>query len=601
MFDRRAPKNYEVGVDLRSSQMFIVEAVRIGFLCAILLVTIVSQSLQSRFINLGTLLPIYGALIFSFLINFSYVLKWEKWSRILWLPGFLFALELLSITYLIFHSGVGQSIFLFMYLVNIILCGFIYQKKGAFILAGASSLFFSFVLVIAPQITEQTLFYVWTLNNTAFFSVAWLSGYLSEQLTSMGGELTEKRRDLSALKNINRLVVENMPSGLIAITQKGRVLQANRAAHKILEVKNLNGENLFKFLKKIEEALSPLLTVSSSFNDSEVSSSSVKVSDFSASSKEESLKNSLKIYSQTPTDLFSHKKEKGKKDEIIRFDFEYVNGRGEKLILSFSASYFENPERSMSGLILIFADQTKIKRLEEEVRQSEKLAAVGQLAAGIAHEIRNPLASMSGSIQMLRSESKSEEEKHLMKIVLKETDRLNNLITDFLDYARPDQPLEDSVDMIHLIKEVMEFIQLNNKERSDVKIKMSLDGEGKIRGNCDKLKQAILNIIINALHAMRDTKKPELSVSTFERDNIFRLTIGDNGCGMSDKMKKRMFEPFQTNKHDGTGLGLAITHRILENHQASVFVDSIEGKGTEMVLGFPLQDYNVISLNQRKN
>ncbi len=550
MFDRRAPKVYRIGGELDSSQMFIVQAVRIGFLCAILIVTLISQSLQSRFINLWTILPIYGVLFFSFSINLGYVLNFKKCEKILWLPGLLFALELLSVSYLVFQSGVGQSIFLFMYLVNIILCGFIYQQKGSFLLASGSSLLFALVLVIGPQMSEQTLFYTWALNNTAFLSVAWLSGYLSEQLSSMGGELKEKGKNLSALKNINRLVVENIPSGLLTVDMDGQILQVNRAAHKILQVDHLGGKNLFDIFNGIRELLDGLLV-----------------------------------------------SEASDKRETVRFDFNYLNEMGEKSILSFSGAYFENPERSMVGIILIFEDQTRLKHLEYAMRQSEKLAAVGQLAAGMAHEIRNPLASMSGSIQMLNMDAKSEDEKRLMGIVLKETDRLNNLITEFLDYARPDQPVNDPVELNSLMKEVWDLSCLNLKERSDIKIEMILDGEGEILSHRDKLKQGLLNIVMNACQAMREVKRPLLRIHTCNRGDKLQLSIKDNGCGMSDIMKKRMFEPFHTTKHGGTGLGLAVTHKILENHGAYVSVESAEGIGTEFLLEFPLYGSNVIALN----
>ena len=548
MFDRRAPRVYRIG-GVNPSQVFIAQAVRISFLCAILLVTLISQSLQSRFINLWTLLPIYGVLFLSFVLNFVHLLNFEKFVSWHYLPTAFFTIELFAVSYLVFHSGVGQSIFLFMYLVNIILCGFIYQQKGAFAMAAASSILFSFVLIIGPPLSEQRLFYSWALNNTAFLSVAWLSGYLSEQLSSMGGELKARGKSLSALKNINRLVIENIPSGLITVDKDGQILQVNKAAHRILQKEHLPGKNFFSLLKGVREKLSPLLKM-------------VEKSNL----------------------------------ETIYFDFEYKTEMAEKLILSFSAGYFENPERSMTGIILIFEDKTEIKRLEYAVRQSEKMAAVGQLAAGIAHEIRNPLASMSGSIQMLSADAKNEEEKRLMKIILKETDRLNDLITEFLDYARPDQPVEDPVDLNPLVQEVMELSAMNSKERSDIKIDLVLEGMGEVLSHRDKLKQALLNITMNAYQAMRDVDSPLLKVRTGNDRGQFQLSIEDNGCGMSEAMRKRMFEPFHTTKHDGTGLGLAVTHKILQNHQAEIQVESVEGQGTEFILKFPVYGSNVLEL-----
>ena len=239
------------------------------------------------------------------------------------------------------------------------------------------------------------------------------------------------------------------------------------------------------------------------------------------------------------------------------------------------------------GHILTFQDETKLRLLEKKVRQSEKMAAIGQLAAGIAHEIRNPLASISGSIQLLQTgESSGEEDKKLMNIVGREIKRLNLLITEFLDYARPEAPMEDQVDLGSLLKEIAEFVSLGEKN-ADVALKLTgLEGHI-IKGNRDKLKQAFINIVVNAYQALGEQEKPEISVRISQEPEGKTVYISDNGMGMDETLKNQIFEPFRTTKSKGTGLGLAITHSIFESHKARIQVESQLGEGTTFAIQFP--------------
>jgi two-component system sensor histidine kinase PilS (NtrC family) len=226
------------------------------------------------------------------------------------------------------------------------------------------------------------------------------------------------------------------------------------------------------------------------------------------------------------------------------------------------------------------------------MRQNEKMAAVGQLAAGIAHEIRNPLASISGSVQLLGSSLKpqQEEEHRLMKIVLREIDRLNNLITEFLDFVRPDVLKDDPIDLNQLIRDVAEMLKLNKNLRSDVAQDLDLQATVEISGNRDKLKQALLNIIINAYQAMNDTPEPRITIRTSSEDGKVTLKIRDRGCGIDEVGLRRMFDPFHTTKPKGTGLGLAVTHKIIESHHGHIEVESAKGVGTEFTLEFPARE-----------
>jgi two-component system sensor histidine kinase PilS (NtrC family) len=180
-----------------------------------------------------------------------------------------------------------------------------------------------------------------------------------------------------------------------------------------------------------------------------------------------------------------------------------------------------------------------------------------------------------------------ETDRKLFRIILREIDRLNSLITEFLDYSRPETPPTDAVDLGSVLNEVLDSLKTNAQLRADIVQVREFSAGLKILGRREKLQQAFLNIIINSYQAMTDSTQPRLEVRTLTTDKEIELRIRDTGCGMSESTKRKMFEPFHTTKIKGTGLGLAVTHKILEGHGAKVFVESEQGKGTEFVLTFP--------------
>lgn len=537
------PVQNEKPVDFTKSraQMLIIEGVRLGFLLAILAITLGFQALQPEFVNIEVLLPTFMLMASAFLLNAVYLLFFEAALR-MWVPtAILFFFEAVFITGLIYVTGVNQSIFLFLYLVNIILCGFVFQRRGAMVLALWTSVLFSLLIIVGPDLRGQALFFAVGLNNIAFFAVAGLSGFLSEQINFMGIALAAQGKDLKALKNLNALIIDNIGTGLMTIDAEGKILQANRAALDILDPipRQIVGKDIGAVVPNLRERLD---------DDVEPNQSS-------------------------------------------RFDFQYQMPTGEKLVLELTLSPIA-AEDKIQGHILTFQDLTRFRRLESQMRQSEKMAAVGQLAAGIAHEIRNPLASISGSIQLLGSSftARQEEEQKLMAISLREIDRLNNLITEFLDFVRPDTLKDDPVDLNSLVREIAEMLKFNKTLRAEVKQDLKLSSVQMISGHRDKLKQAFLNIIINAYQAMNEIPEPAVTVTTEDRDGKVIVKIRDRGVGIDEVGLRKIFEPFHTTKPKGTGLGLAVTHKIIESHGGRIFVESTKGVGTEFTLEFPARE-----------
>lgn len=524
--------------DKRPQQILAVHGLRTALYVTILLVALVFQVTHDQFINTGVWIPVYITLAGQFFLNSLFLFAYDKIKNIYLSNAFILSVDAVVITCLIYFTGVTQSIFIFLYLTTIIFAGLLYQRSGAVFMALWVSTLFSLLITVSPQIQGQSLYFAVGLNNLAFFAVAMLSGLLSEQLNLMGSQLSAKSKDLEALKDLNQLIVENVGSGLLTVDLGLKITYANRGAAMILDDLAISGKDLSHVFSGIAQ---------------KIRSGSLK------------------------------------RSRAVRVDDDFTNYRNEKLHLAAVVSPLMGPERELKGYVILFQDVTHMRRLEFQMRQQEKLAAVGRLAAGIAHEIRNPLASISGSIQLLAADADSvrPENEKLMRIVLKEIDRLNDLISEFLDFVRPDTRIEDPVDLNRLVQEVCEMVRFNKGVRSDISLTLNLSSKGIVPGHRDKLKQALLNIIINAYQAMDKTQLPRLEVESRDAADHVVLAIRDNGVGIDQNNLRRIFEPFHTTKAGGTGLGLAISHKILENHEAKIFVESEVGLGTTFTLEFP--------------
>ena len=243
------------------------------------------------------------------------------------------------------------------------------------------------------------------------------------------------------------------------------------------------------------------------------------------------------------------------------------------------------PERSLLGYVYGFDDLTAIRRLEREVRIQDRLAAVGRLAAAIAHEIRNPLTSIAGSVEMLGGiASLTEEQQTLVEIVTRESERLNNIITDFLEYSRGKQCRFDKVDLLPLIEDTLTLLE--NRlvaQNTGIRIQREIDvAEAVVHADGDKLKQVFWNFCQNAERAMDGGGTLTVSVEAVGED--WQVNFADTGRGMSPQQTEKIFEPFQSQFEGGTGLGLAIVYQIVQAHEGKVWARSREGYGTTFVL-----------------
>jgi len=453
----------------------------------------------------------------------GFLIPYRHWKRNL-TASLFFAADFLFLAYLI-RQGTLTVTLLFLFCLLLVAAGGLgFGKWGGALIALTASIYTSAAILLGPDLKSVHIFTQLILSHFGFFVVALVSGYFSDELRSQD-------KKLGSLKAINEFILDSIPSGVLLANEKGEILQRNSSL-----------EQIFLGFQKLPK---------------------VKVGAFNVH------------------DLFPSLRELRRLEEMI------VLKVGEEY-KSFRVQVVPRTVDEEKTFIVVVEDRTEIQRLEFSQKQAEKLAAVGQLAAGIAHEIRNPLTGISGSIELLSQNSQSADDRKLSKIILKEIDRLNRLITEFLDFAKPEQPPSDLVDLGKLLNEAIEHLKLD-KTLNEGGTRWSYKNEGSVMvfAHRDKLKQAFLNILVNALQANQGRPDPAVEIRVYVRDDRAEVSIKDHGSGMKKEILHRIFEPFLTTKARGTGLGLAITHKIIEAHQGRIFVESEEQVGTQFLITFP--------------
>ncbi|NCN26497.1 PAS domain-containing protein [bacterium] len=367
-------------------------------------------------------------------------------------------------------------------------------------------------------------------NALAILGTTLLGQYLTAKLkrSDEALELSEEAR--RRLENIQRAILTNIPSGLMSVDTFGKIIQVNSVGAAILgqSENSLMGMYLRDLMPELDELRDSLHTMYP------------VVGDFSE-------KSSRKVVC-------------------------YKSVTGEFLNLGYSLARLNDPEdRSPIGTLVVFQDLTHVMKIEEDLRMSEKLAAVGKLAAGIAHEIRNPLAGISGSAQLLEGSSYLEQEdKQLLNIIQRESQRLDGLITEFLNYVRPTDAKLEGVELNQLAHDVVESLQVNpifKDKGCKLQLKKAPVEELWVEGDRNKLVQVLINLIINAAQA-------NATQVSLEVQQPGRLQVWDNGSGIKEENINRVFEPFFTTKDKGTGLGLALSYKLIEAMGGSVKVRS---------------------------
>jgi two-component system sensor histidine kinase PilS (NtrC family) len=467
------------------------------------------------------------------------------------------------ITAMIYSTGGIDSIFSFLYILTIIIASNILYRRGGMIIATSSSLLYGLLLdlhyynVINP-IGERinyygasqgfNITYLTIVNIGAFYLVAFLSSYPSERARKSEVKLKVKEDDIIKLEALNDWIIRSMTSGLIALDGQDRITLFNPAAEEIFKMKSGSVIGL-----RITDALPFLM-------------------EFMANKVEK-------------------KEYPGSKHDVI--DLQYTGNEGRKSYLRFFLSPLRIPEGDQKGQILFFQDITEIRLIEEEMKKVEGLAMTGELAAGIAHEIRNPMASISGSIQILKDDfERNDVNRRLMDIILREINRLNSLVNDFLLFARPKPADYREFNLNQLILESVELFK--NSAKRDKKIDISIDINERITiiSDPDQIKQVLWNILLNAAEAI--TGEGIIHVYAVVEDSgseffepgrkIVKIIIRDSGKGFSKDALSSIFTPFFTTKEGGSGLGLATVSRIVLGLKGKVWGRNHPDGGAEITV-----------------
>ncbi len=276
----------------------------------------------------------------------------------------------------------------------------------------------------------------------------------------------------------------------------------------------------------------------------------------------------------------------------IEDEIEYVTGNHTRKILELNTSLLSGDNDQAGGMVILVRDISRIKKLSEEINRNKRLASLGKLSSGIAHEIRNPLSSIRGLAQFLfQSSAESDEHKEDLKIILDEVDRLNQLINEILDFSRPKKLDISHFSIQEMIKELVQLLKLENREK-EISFQLSLyQKELFIDADRNQIRQALINILLNSIQAISQKGKISISLekTTFKVEDMIQIVIQDNGSGIDSTDLSHIFDPFFTTRSDGSGLGLSIAHNIIEMHQGTIKVESEKGEGARISVFLPIR------------
>jgi two-component system sensor histidine kinase PilS (NtrC family) len=502
---------------------------------------------------------------FFFLIGVTYALTimWALTLRFVerhrWLLDLQLAGDALIVSAFIYVTGGVTSYFSSLYVLPIVAASTIQFRRGGLMIAALSSIFYV-GLVVAQYLTVSGFLdypslvntsivlpqrsvaqYTIALNLFGFFAAALLSGSLANSLRSAGVQLDQQSTEIADLQAFNQHVIDSLPSGLATTDPQQRILTFNHAAQTITGV---------PFQAAVGRRISDVL--------------------------------------QLPSQLLSPLN--GTIETVpSRIDVRYrpADGRG-ALEIGLAAAHLETPG-GRAGLLVTFQDVTTIKKLQRDAAIQSRLAAVGEMAAGIAHEIRNPLASMSGSIQILRQELPlSSEQEQLMDIVLRESERLNTTIRSFLAYARPQHFQIARFDVRRALNDTALLLRNGAEVCEEHQIEVDVPAEELwYEADEGQIKQIVWNLATNGLRAMPQGGRLRLAAALDAASDGVVLTVQDEGTGIDAEELDDLFQPFHGRFAKGSGLGLAIVHRIVSDYNGQIQVKSNAGQGTTVSVRLP--------------
>ncbi len=462
--------------------------------------------------------------------------------------------DLFLITGLVYHFFDGTSSpFSILYLVVITLASVILRRRAGMQIATLAWILYALValavvrgwaqppgLELAANPPLGRLAYYLAIHLLGFYAIAHLTSRLAQNVAQAEQALRRKGRHLAELRVAYRDVIESIPSGLVTANEVGILTSANAAAQLILDRTSVDliGRPVYE----------------------------------------------LGIFG---AEEWSGLRDNAHLGERNRRETQYRTDSGDEITIGYSVSPLTGGSREPAGYILIFQDLSEWQSLQERVRLQERMAAVGQMASGLAHEIGNPLAAISGSVQMLSGQMpESSSERKLLEIIHKESQRLDRTIKGFLKFAKPNEASSTRFNVTALVAENVELLRNSGEIDRRHEIRLELAPEPiSLLGDPDQISQIFWNLVRNAVRAMEDGGVLEVAGRAVE--DRFQLDVRDSGRGMTAEQKDRVFHPFRSYFDGGSGIGMAIVYRIVEEHGGEIQIESAPGEGTRVRITLP--------------
>lgn len=504
----------------------------------------------------------YGLIIFTYGVTILYALSLRHlrtphaltiftWIQV----GIDLALE----TILVATTGGIESPFSVLYVTTVTVASLVLGSHSGLITASVCTILLGVVTGIQFQslyegpvwlppsrLSHAETFQTFSIYGLAFLGVGFLSGMLAHQLREADRSLREKERGLSRLQLFHESIVQSISSGVFTTDESGRITSFNPAAQEATgyhaeQVRGRLWREVFNWTPSDEAETEALMSMAS-----------------------------------------------------VRFEVECKRADGSRLVLGMTVSPFHEQGRQ-TGLVGVFKDLTQIRDMEEEMRRREWLATLGEMSAGMAHEIRNPLGALAGAMQMLRADVRGDEtSQRLMDIAVREATRLDNIITEFLQYARPPALNLQQHDLNKVLADTLDLIQHEARTRKLVTMTTSMSAEPLVAEvDHDQLKQVFWNLATNAFDAMPGGGRLHIATGLRQvdvmgrRTDVMEIAFEDTGEGIPKQHFDKIFLPFFTTKKEGSGLGLAQVHRIVDLHGGWIKVHSDVGQGARFVVCLP--------------
>lgn len=522
----------------------------------VIIITLLGSAILIQLVS-RTILPINPLYFLIFLTSFftlTYSVAFTRTKKMELLAYFQFSGDVLVITLLLYFTGGVKSPFSFLYILVVITGSILLYRRGSLFIASISSICYGALVDLLYyglipyydyqpseilEISSRLIYYYIFIHIFGFYTTAILSSYLSERLKRTRTELEEMDEDLSDLKLLHQKIIDSMNTGLIITTLDGRINFINEAGLQIL-----------------------------------------------GTPMQEILGHSIQTVFQEPLPL-SQLRVHLEENKLDRIERSFVKNQVPYLI-GMNLSFLHSQKGIPSGLILIFQDITQVRKMEQQIRMQERMAALGTMAAGIAHEVRNPLAAIRGSVQILKDDlALSDDQQKLMEIVMTESVRLDHTIQNFLNYAKPKQVLRRMEDLKVVVRDMLGFIQKGPDFKPGHRIDFQAGPEEFIHEfDVNQMKQVIWNLSTNAFSAMPSGGTLRVTLEHDPQGNVL-FSFQDEGLGIDKQRIESIFDPFQKSTTGGSGLGMAIVYRIIQDHHGDISIDSKPGLGAVIRLKLP--------------